>query len=250
MESIKISFGDYPRYEELVLRKDKLEKEALYYRDEYIRVFGNYAIERFELTVACIGLKKKINYCQAALNRGDAPDIAKITEAVNREMASYNKELKDMVNDKKLIDGAGTVSQYDLLKIKKIYHAVAKILHPDINPMTGEDEKLLELWHKVVTAYKCNKLKDLQDLQVIVNKTLKDKGLNTMNIVIDNIDQKISELEDKIKTIITTDPYNYRFLLDDEEAVEDKRKEFEDSIKELSIYKEELENILHELTGE
>ena len=37
MELIKIALGDYPRYEELLLRKDKFEKEALYWYEEYIR---------------------------------------------------------------------------------------------------------------------------------------------------------------------------------------------------------------------
>ena len=51
MDIIKIALGDYPRYEELLLRKDKFEKEALQWYDEYIRVFGKYLIDLFEIKV-------------------------------------------------------------------------------------------------------------------------------------------------------------------------------------------------------
>ena len=37
MDLIKIALGDYPRYEELLLRKDKFEKEALQWYENYIR---------------------------------------------------------------------------------------------------------------------------------------------------------------------------------------------------------------------
>ena len=136
------------------------------------------------------------------------------------------------------------------LKIKKIYREIAKILHPDINQETQKDPELLDLWNRVVIAYKCNHLEEIEELQVIVNSVLSEKGIDVSKIVIPNIEEKIKKLEEKINEIITTDPYNYKFLLEDKEETEQRIKDLEAEKKEYINYKQELESVLNELTGE
>ena len=250
MELIKIALGDYPRYEELLLRKDKFEKEALQWYDEYIRVFGKYLIDLFEIKVECIRLKKLISLAQAEINQGFTPRMDKINARVDELMKSYYDDLQKMIKDHEKSLGAKKLPEHVILKIKKIYREIAKILHPDINQETQKDPELLDLWNRVVIAYKCNHLEEIEELQVLINNALSEKGIDVAKIVIPNIEEKIKKLEEKINEIITTDPYNYKFLLEDEEETAQRIKDLEDEKNQYIDYKQELESILNELTGE
>ena len=250
MDLIKIALGDYPRYEELLLRKDKFEKEALQWYENYIREFGPYLIALFEVKVECIRLKKLIAMAQSEINQGFNPDMDKISSRVEEQMKSYYEELKSLVNDHESSLNYEPVSEYSVMKIKKIYREIAKILHPDINSETHKDPVLQDLWNRVVIAYKCNKLEEIEELQVLVNTALSERGIDVSKIVIPNIEEKIKEVEKKINEIITTDPYNYKFLLEDREETEQRKKDYENEKKEYVKYKKELETILKEMTGD
>ena len=250
MDLIKIALGDYPRYEELLLRKDKFEKEALQWYENYIREFGPYLISLFEVKVECIRLKKLIAMAQSEINQGFTPDMDKISSRVEEQMKSYYEELKSLVNDHESSLNYEPVSEYSVMKIKKIYREIAKILHPDINSETHKDPVLQDLWNRVVIAYKCNKLEEIEELQVLVNTALSERGIDVSKIVIPNIEEKIKEVEKKINEIITTDPYNYKFLLEDREETEQRKKDYENEKKEYVKYKNELETILKEMTGD
>ena len=250
MDLIKIALGDYPRYEELLLRKDKFEKEAFMWYEEYIKTFGIYLIEVFEAKVECIRLKKMIAFAQAEVNKGHTPDMEAINALVGLQMQSYYEELKSMVKQHEDSKKSILIPQHEIERIKKIYREIAKILHPDINPETQRDETLKDLWNRVVIAYKCNKLQDMEELQVLVNKALTDKGFDKSKIVIENIAEKIIKLEEEINRIITTDPYNFKFLLEDKEETAQRISNLQDEKKQYDGYRKELENILSELTGE
>ena len=250
MELIKIALGDYPRYEELLLRKDKLEKEAYYWYDEYIRVFGKYLIDLFEAKVECIRLKKLIALAQAQINKGLTPDMTEINGIVKEQMLSYYEELDNLVKEHENSKKAESIPAYEAMRIKKIYREIAKTLHPDINPATAKDPALQDLWNRVVIAYKCNHLDEIEELQVLVNKALDERGIDVSKIVIPDIQEKILTLEEKINKIITTDPYNYKFLLEDNEETEQRIRDLEDEIKQYNDYKEQLEVMLRAITGD
>ena len=250
MELIKIALGDYPRYEELLLRKDKLEKEAYYWYDEYIRVFGKYLIDLFEAKVECIRVKKLIALAQAQINKGLTPDMTEINGIVKEQMLSYYEELDNLVKEHENSKKAESIPAHEAMRIKKIYREIAKTLHPDINPATAKDPALQDLWNRVVIAYKCNHLDEIEELQVLVNKALDERGIDVSKIVIPDIQEKILALEETINKIITTDPYNYKFLLEDNEETEQRIRDLEDEIKQYNDYKEQLEVMLRAITGD
>ncbi|MBR3248178.1 MAG: hypothetical protein IKG03_07270 [Clostridiales bacterium] len=250
MDLIKIALGDYPRYEELLLRKDKFEKEAILWYTAYIKVFGKYLIDLFEIKVECIRLKKLISYAQAEINKGFTPNMDEINKIVAEQMRSYYEELDVMIKDHNESLKSKSLPAHVILKVKKIYREIAKILHPDINPETGKDPELQDLWNRVSVAYKCNNLEEIEELQVLVNKALSEKGFDVTKVVIPNIEEKIKKLEEEINRIITTDPYNYKFILEDKEETEQMKKDLENEQKEYNNYKTELETVLSELTGD
>lgn len=51
---IKVKNTAYSKYEEVLLRRDNLRKEAEHYHMEYLRVFGDLITEDFEKKIECI----------------------------------------------------------------------------------------------------------------------------------------------------------------------------------------------------
>lgn len=59
-----------------------------------------------------------------------------------------------------------------------------------MNPLTEQNEKLMELWPRNVTAYQCNDLKEIEEIEVLVDKALNDLGSGKTEIIFPDIDEK------------------------------------------------------------
>ena len=154
-----------------------------------------------------------------------------------------------MVEENEAAKSAGTVTETELLQIKRIYRRMVKKIHPDINTLTNTNEELKGLWQRLVIAYECNELKELKETEVLINALMAKLDMGVMEIKIPDIDTKIKELEGEIDNILNTDPYQYRYLLEDETAVAEKKKALEDELKEYEEYSNKLEEMLDSLLG-
>ena len=117
-----------------------------------------------------------------------------------------------------------------------------KHIHPNINPMVADSEELQSLWQRTVIAYNWNDLRLLEELEVLVGKALESVTDGKIEIEIPDIEEKISELEQEIQRIMETDPYQYKFLLGDKEAVEEKKRSLEEELKQYQDYGEQLDD--------
>ena len=54
----------------------------------------------------------------------------------------------------------------------------------------------------------------------------------------------MTELEQEIEKIISTTPYQYKFLLEDEEAAADFKSQLQDELKEYTKYEKQLSDVL------
>ena len=248
-ELIVICDPAYDRYEELLLRKNDLKKECLHLELEYTRIFGEQIIAVFRKKIECVQKKKAIEFCQIALNRGQLPDESKLAEFIRNETLEMQEHLEQMISDYNSANDFTTLTESDSLKIKTIYRRIAKQIHPDINPHVQESERLKDLWHEVVSAYNRNDLESLSELEVLISRELSGIIGEVTAIQIPDIDKKIASLEEEIGHIMDTDPYQYKFLLTDKEAVAAKK---EDLTRELNTYQEysaQLDALLAEVTG-
>lgn len=246
-EIIRVKNVSYSKYEELLTRRDELRKKALLYENAYISEFGDLILDVFKLKIECIRKKKTIEFCQAAINHGKSVDEEQLQRYLEKELLDFNKQLDEMIKENEAAKAADTITEFELLQIKKIYRKIAKQIHPDINPLVEKNSDLMELWQRAVIAYNCNKLKDLREVEVLVFKALDKIGGKALDVEIPNINNKIIELEEEIKKIQTTDPYQYKYLLDDEEAINDKKASLNDEKKSYKEYSDELEKILEGL---
>lgn len=248
-EIIKVKNEGYSEYEELLLRRDKLRKEAHIWQGQYMAEFGDLITELFEKKIECIKKKKMISFCQAAVNKGESVDQNALQEYLAKEMKDYNRELKEMIAENEAAHSMGQVSQATASKIKKLYHKLAKQLHPDINPKTNEIPELQNLWHMIVVSYNANDLEDLEEAEILVNKVLNDIGFDNIEIEIPDLSEKIAKVEDEILQIKSTNPYQYKYLLQDKEAVQTKKDELLKELKEYEDYEKELDQLMDQIIG-
>lgn len=249
MEIIRIANGDYGKYEDLLLYRDSVKKEAEQYLMEYIRQFGDLINKIYEKKIECIRLKKAISFVQAAINKNGFADRNELNDYLSCVMEEYNKKLEMMINDYKAVKDSGTVPDYEVLKIKKIYRRIAKQIHPDICPVISQHPEFEELWNRVQIAYNHNNLKDIEELEVIINKALEDAGIESIDVLIPDIEEKIKEIESEIKKITSTDPYLYGELLMDDDAVRKKAEDLEEELAEYEEYRQELQEHLDSILG-
>lgn len=246
-EIIRVKDAAYSKYEALLIRRDEVKKQAYLYEQDYIREFGDLILDVFRKKMETIRKKKIIEYCRIFLNRGECVDNEALQAYLAKELEEYKKQLDDMVESNKAAKSGREITEMEMLKIKRIYHRLVKKIHPDINPLTNENEKLRELWHRLIIAYNCNNLKEMEETEVLINKVLEELDVGTLEITIPDIDEKIIELEVEIAGITGTDPYQYKYLLADKEAVALKKEELGQELKEYEDYEKQLDEILSEM---
>ena len=244
---IRVKNASYARYEELLMQRDLVKKDAFQYEREYVKTFGDLILKVFRMKMECICKKKTIEYCRVFLNRGEAVDMAVLQAYLLKEMEEYQKQLDGMIRDNEAAKNSTTISQSELLKIKRIYHRLVKQIHPDINPLTNTNEELRDLWQRLVTAYNCNDLKEMEETEILINSVLEKLKLGTMEIEIPDIDEKIEELEAEIMQIKSVNPYQYKYLLMDPDAVEQKKEALRKELKDFEEYSQQLQQMLDEL---
>lgn len=244
---IKVKNSSYARYEEVLIQRDNLKKEAFIMQRNYVAEFGDFILEIFEKKIECIRKKKIIEFAQSSINHGKSINQEELQEYIRAEMEAFQEQLDAMIDDTRSAKEREIISEHDLIKIKRVYHKLVKQIHPDINPITAENKDLSDLWQRVQIAYNCNNIKDIEELEILVTTALEKMGVGIIEIDIPDIDDKIAEIEAEIKHIRETDPYMYKYLLEDPEAVADKKKSLKDELKSYEEYSEQLEEILNSL---
>ena len=231
-------------YERLLFERDKYRKQADEYLREYIRTFGELLTDVFRKKISCIEKKKMISFCQKRINIGERIDINAMNTYIREEMEGYNRQLDAMINNNKACRDVTVISRRTVAEIKRIYRRIAKKIHPDIHPGTMDIPVLCDLWDEVTDAYHRNDLQSLEELEIQIDSILRKLGDDVPEPDIENIGEKMTELEQEIEKIISTTPYQYKFLLEDEEAAADFKSQLQDELKEYTKYEKQLSDIL------
>ena len=243
-ELVNLNQPAYDRYEELLLRRAALRKECFQLEQAYTRVFGEAVLRLYRLQIRCAKKKKTIEFCRMSLNRGEEPDEEKLQEFIAQETRELQEHFQKMTKEYETAKSAVKITEADLSKIRTIYRRTAKLLHPDLHPEVAESEELRDLWNQVSAAYACNDLKELEELEVLVAAALSDHGGDEWKVEVPDMESRIASLEAEIEGITGRDPYQYKFLLEDPLAVEDKKKDLQGKIGEYEKYAAQLDEIL------
>lgn len=240
----------YEEYEELVLRRDQLLKKTGSIQIAYTKEFGELLCRNFELKIECIKKKKTISYCRRRMNRGLPIDTARMQEEIEHEMTLYNDQLKEMLYENESAKRAVKSNKYEVIRAKKIYKRLVKLLHPDINKKTAENADLMELWERIAVAYQKTDVDALNDLEVLVKRGMEALGDDSFELQLDDIEERIERIENQINEILTTEPYTYRELLFDEEKKNEFKEKLQAEYDDFEQYLESLTKTLDEMLCE
>lgn len=244
MGIIKSTESNYEEYENLLLERDQITKEAGQIWTVYLQLFGKLITDNYEEKIECIKCKKTIAYYQNALNHGGVVDSAAMEKYMEKELAEYYANLRRMLKDNKDADNVGTSTPYEAARAKILYRRLAKLVHPDINHKTDHSRELRELWQRILIAYHHNDVKELSELEVLVRKVMKELGSENVKADIPDIEEKIEALKSEIENIKKTEPYALRYLIEDEETAERKKAELKEELKTYQKYHKELNEII------
>ena len=240
LEAVENDDTRVEEYEELLLKRDQIFRESGSILTAYTKEFGDMIMANFELKVECIKKKKIISYCRRRINRGLPIEIDRMQGEIDKEMKLYYTQLKEMAEDNNRAKKAEMISRFCLDRAKKIYRRLTKILHPDINIKTTEDETLRELWEQIYEAYQRTDVDALEDLEVLVRKALDDLGDESFELNLIDIEERIERVENQINDMISSEPYIYKELIEDDE----KKKTYKEQLQaEHDDYEEYLVNL-------
>ena len=244
MESSEVRSREY---EELLLKRDRLLRESGSLMTAYTQEFGDLITANFELKVECIKKKKTVSYCRRRMNRGLPIDTTRMQSEIDKEMTLYYTQLKEMINDNEKAKNAGTISAYRLYRAKKTYRKLTRLLHPDINKKTAENEELMELWTRIAAAYQRSDADELDDLEVLVHRAMDELGDDSFELNLDDIETRIERVENQINEILSTEPYSYKELLCDEEKKQAYKEQLQAEHDDYEQYLESLTKALDEM---
>ena len=248
MDLIRNTDTEYEEYETLLTERDQIRKDAESIWINYVNTFGQLITAVYEEKLECIKCKKIITYYQTALNYGGVVDSDAMQQFLDHEMASYYENLKKLQEEARQCSKAETATLYEVRQAKVMYHRLVKLLHPDINPATNQTEQLMELWLRVVTAFEHNDIKELSELEVLIQRALKGFREGTARIDIPDLKERIEAVKSEIYDIVHTEPYIYQELLKDSDAVNKKISELTEELESYRHYHKELDSVIQEMT--
>lgn len=237
--------GAYGRYEELLVEKARMTKAAGVQKMRYIAVFGELLTSIEEERIACMRIRRSLAFCEKGTKDGERIDGRALRARLSDEMRPYEENLRRM---RQSLDGCRHLhisTGIQVQKVKRWYRLLLRRLHPDLHPDTKENPALAKLWSEVVIAFQENDLSRMMQLDLTLSGMLADEGMEELPIDVSGLPERIDQLKDDIAAIEKSDPYQYRFLLDDPEAAREKGRELE---AELSSYERQHERLAGKLS--
>ena len=239
--------SNYEQYEELLFKRDNYLKEADRYFSLYLNEFGDILESLFRKKVSCIKLKKSIEYCQSHIFSGSPIDGKNMEYEIQQQMTEYEKTLEELIENNKISAEPQIPSAEVTEKVNSQYKKNAKLIHPDINPLTNTDPKLLELWNRTFAAFHADSPEELENLEILINRTI----TNSVKTEFPDIEERIEALNKDIQKIVESEPYRYKTLLNDKELLADKKEDLLAELEDYTEYEKKLTQTLSEypITG-
>ena len=248
-EAQKEKESEFKRYEALIIKRDHLLREAADIEAQYYHEFGKLSVELFDKKLECIKWKKIISYCQAAANTGRSVKEDELDTYIRNSTAEYEKQLCQLVDMRNSTETLKSVPAYVAQKAKRKYRDIAKKIHPDIHPDLAGNQYFEELWQAAAEAYQKLDLQRLEEIEALAQSALVKLGKGEEMPHIPDIGERIKNVQEQIDRIISTDPYLFKFLLDDPEAVSDRMHDMNQELGEYTSYGLMLEGVVEKMMG-
>ena len=275
---------------ELITRRDDLKNRICPDLERrYMRELGTLEYLVFQKQTEILALRRMIQLVQQDINSRRRPDRKAVQEQLQKEYKTYEKQYRQAQDqyhearekyrrensrslreisgdeDQNATDQAGNTSAGGTsgpggsgapeaedreAAIKSIYKRLIKRLHPDINPDITQRE--LELFYRLVEAYKAQDLEALREIELILDQesdyanTLKNgtakEQMTALKAERRRLLEQIRKLQREIAEIERSFPYNRLSILENPEELQRRREALEQELSAL----EEQEKVLRE----
>ena len=254
---VMYALGFQPEYEqlrsELKELKERYEERLVYYAEEsdhvkkalesrYMMTIGRKEFQLFSVQVELARLRRETALYQAAINNGAKADPQEVERQLAEEFEQYRQQLEQRraeVDAAKEHYLAPKLSAKEAKEIQKLYRKLVHQLHPDLNPNLPPGA--VEMLHRIQEAYRTSDWPEMVLLGDLVQEMLHDTpqaehSEDTMEVLraqVEKLTAKLAQLEEQIKTLHSRPPFNYQEMLEDPEAVSQRREELDGQIEML-----------------
>ncbi len=244
----------FPAFEELKASVEKsrtelsmlvLERDELLYVEckniemAYMLAIGGLEYKAYEIECAVLRLRRKAELIQAKKNRQEKIALSEIEEQLETEFAEYRAKLSEQIEKMNAAlerNRGKRLSEEETRELKKMYRAIVKSLHPDINPETSEAE--IQLFHNAVTAYKNGDIDGLRIISMMVTgSTLHTAKADPASQLVkerERLLKLLRSVREGIAKIKSEYPYKMKTFLQSPEEIEARKTELESRIEQLN----------------
>ena len=214
---------------------------------------GNLEYRLYQSECIIMRLKRKVELIQMRINRQEKIDVATIDELLDEQFREYQQKLEEKIkkmNEAIERNNGEVLTEQQVKELKKLYRAIVKALHPDLNPSVTKQQ--IKLFQNAVTAYKNGDLQTLRIINEMISNNHSEDD-NTDNIEkmrneLIRLDRMISSINGDIEKIKSEYPYTMKDILFDKEQLNQKKQELKDNIDQcdelVSFYKTKIQNLL------
>ena len=238
----------------LVLQRDELKYVICKnIETEYMLELGSLEYCLYQSECIIMRLKRKVELIQMRINRQEKIDVSAIDKLLDEQFREYQQKLEEKIkkmNEAIERDNGEVLTEQQVKELKKLYRAIVKALHPDLNPSVTKQQ--IKLFQNAVTAYKNGDLQTLRIINEMISNNHSEDD-NTDNIEkmrneLIRLDRMISSINGDIEKIKSEYPYTMKNILFDKEQLNQRKQELKDNIDQcnelVSFYKTKIQNLL------
>ncbi len=203
----------------------------------YQTKMGAWELRRLEAQCALARLRREVELIQASLNRAEEPDLPQIQGLLELEFIEWQQRLREAA------ERLGTAEHRlehlmqpdESQEFKRLYRALVKRLHPDLNPELAEAQRTL--WHRVQSAYAHGDLNELRALILLTEESTvapPPKPIEVLRAERATLSRQITTLLARIERIKAEPPFTLETQLGDDTWIEARRRELESEIGQLN----------------
>ncbi len=218
----------------------------------YQKKIGAWELQLLQAQCETKRAKRRLELVQASLNHGTPPDWNAIDGQIELEFLQWQTRIAEAVEKLK----AAEARLQNLLppeqdrELKKLYYALVKLLHPDVNPGLSDDQR--RLWHRVQDAYDARDIQELKALLLLAEKaanvTPPPASPDVLRKEQETLSKQIAATLERIERIESQPPFTLRSDLENEAWVALRRDELEKQTAEWQKQRDALSAHLQTLT--
>ncbi|MDY3830300.1 MAG: hypothetical protein SOZ65_05195 [Erysipelotrichaceae bacterium] len=238
----------------LVLQRDELKYVICKnIETKYMLELGSLEYCLYQSECIIMRLKRKVELIQTRINRQEKIDVPAIDKLLDEQFREYQQKLEEKIkkmNEAIERDNGEVLTEQQVKELKKLYRAIVKALHPDLNPNVTKQQ--IKLFQNAVTAYKNGDLQTLRIInEMISNNHSEDDNTDNIEKMRDELirlDRMISSINGDVEKIKSEYPYTMKDILFDKEQLNQRKQELKDNIDQcnelVSFYKTKIQNLL------